>query len=68
VRFEVFMAMKIQIKVFWVVEMYSVVVGYQLPPTPHPLVLQAYIYALTPSVIHFTLKMETARSTETLVS
>jgi len=33
----------------------------------HPLVLQAYTYALSLSAIHFTLKMEAARSSEMLV-
>jgi hypothetical protein len=45
VRFKVFTAVKIQVKVFWVVTPCSVVVGY-----------------------HFTLKMETAKSSKTLVS
>jgi hypothetical protein len=56
VRFEVFMTVKIQFKVFWVVMPCSVVVGYECFGGP----CQIYL--------HFTLKMEAAWFSKTLVS
>jgi hypothetical protein len=52
----VFTAVKIQVEVFWVVTPCSVVVGYQCFRGPCCLHL------------HFTIKMEAARSSETMVS
>jgi hypothetical protein len=54
VRFEVFMAVKVQVEVFLVVMLCSVVVGHQC--------------FRGPCCIHFTLKMEAAWTSETLVS
>jgi hypothetical protein len=44
-RFEVFMAMNIQIEVFWVVTPYSVVVGYQCLGGPRSLHIQCEVEA-----------------------
>jgi cephalosporin hydroxylase len=52
-RFQIFTAVKIQVEVFWVVTPYSVAVGYQ---------------RFGGSYIHFALKIEAGRSSETLVS
>jgi hypothetical protein len=55
-RLKVFMAMKIQVMVFWVLTPCSDVVGYQIFRGPYYLQLQGEV------------KMEAARSSETLVS
>jgi hypothetical protein len=45
-RFEVFMVVKIQVEVFWVVTLCNVVVGYQHSKEPCSLCLQLPIAAL----------------------
>jgi hypothetical protein len=60
-RYVVFDAKKIQVVVFWVVTPCSDVIGCHVQED-----LAASIF--TPSPYHFILKMEAARSSETLVS